>query len=420
MGFLDLFRRSSSRRASAAQQSSSGGRLITTSEELAAYLREGAETASGQAVTPDTAMRVAAVYGSVRLISGAVANMPLGLKRRVDDRTRADASDDPLYAVLCRPRKGRLTPSAFRRMMTAHLLLRGNAYALVVRSMGRVIDLQPMHPDRVRVDQLPDLSLAYTYTARDGRQVVLPQEEVFHLVGLTFDGVRGVSPLTYARESVGLALTTERHGARLFANGTSLGLVFKHPNKMSPDAYERLKASLEAYRGAENAGKNIILEENADASRLSMTSEDAQYIETRQFTRGEIEMFFGVPGFMLGDTEKSTSWGTGLEQQSRGFVAFTLEDYLTAWEETITRDLIADGSDLFVRFNRSALVRGDLKARWEAYVKGLQWGVYSPNDVRAMEDENPREGGDIYYPPPNTAGGASDSKDSTNEPAPTA
>lgn len=419
MGILDFFR---VRRpgASAAVQPAEGGRVIATSEELEAYLRAGSETASGHHVTPDTAMRVAAVYGCVRLISGAVANMPLGLKRRVDERTRLDASDDPLYGILCRPRKGRLTPSAFRRMMTAHLLLRGNAYALIVRSMGRVVDLLPMHPDRVRVDQLDDLSLVYTYTARDGRQVVLPQEEVFHLLGMTFDGVHGVSALTYARESIGLALTTERHGARMFANGTSIGLVFQHPNKLSPEAYERLKASLEAYRGADNANKNIILEEGAVALRLAMTAEDAQFIETRQFTRGEIEMFFGVPGFMLGDTEKSTSWGTGLEQQSRGFIAFTLEDYLTAWEETITRDLLPEKSDLFVRFVRAALVRSDLKARWEAYVKGLQWGVYSPNDVRALEDENPREGGDIYYPPPNTAGTPVEDKDSTDELAPTA
>lgn len=391
-------------------QSASGGAIIANSADLEAWLRQGNETASGVGVTPESAMRTAAVYGCVRLISGAVATMPLSLKRRVDARTREDASDDPLWRVLCKPRRGRLTPSAFRRMMTAHILLRGNAYALIVRSLNRIIDLVPMHPDRVRVDQLDDGTLAYTYTRKDGRQIVLPASEVFHLIGMTFDGVRGVSVISYAREAIGLALTTEKHGAKVFANGTAVGLHFAYPTKLGQEAIDNLYTSLERFRGAENSGKNLITEEAADVKRLDMTAEDAQYIQTRQFTRGEIEMFFGVPGFMLGDTEKSTSWGTGLEQQARGFVAYTLEDYLTSWEETIGRDLIDDNSDLFARFNRAALVRGDTKARWEAYVKGLQWGVYSPNEIRALEDENPREGGDVYYDPPNTAGqsGAAD------------
>ncbi|MFG1247625.1 phage portal protein [Xanthobacter flavus] len=404
MDLLKWFRPAVRRVDASAVQPAGGGQIIATSKDLEEYLRRGGETASGAHVNADSAMRVAAVYGSVRLISGAVGNIPLGLKRRVDARTREDASDDPLYRVLCKPRRGRLTPSALRRMMTAHVLLRGNAYALKVMSMGRVVDLFPLDPDRMRVDQLDDMSLVYTYTRRDGGQVTLPAEDVFHLMGLTLDGIRGVSVLTYAREAVGVSLTTEMHGAKMFANGTTIGLVFKYPNSLSPEAVERLKASLAEYRGAANANRNLILEDGGAAERVAMTSEDAQYIETRKFTRGEIEMFFGVPGFMLGDTEKSTSWGTGLEQQTRGFVTFTLEDHLTAWEETIARDLLPPDSSIFARFNRAALVRGDLAARWEAYVKGLQWGVYSPNEVRAMEDENPREGGDRYYDPPNTAG----------------
>lgn len=405
----------------AAIQDGGPGILIQSSADLENYLRAGHESASGALVSADSAMRTAVVYGSVRLITGAMGNTPLQLKRRVDARTREDASDDPLAKVLCRPRKGRLTPSAFRRMLTAHLILRGNGYALIVRSLGRVIDLIPMHPDRVKVDQLDDLSLVYTYTRKNGGQIVLPQSDVFHLLGLTLDGYRGVTPITYAREAIGMSLTTERHGAKVFANGTAIGLHLSYPNKLGQEGQDLLRASLEAYRGSENAGKTLITEEGATVNALGMTSEDAQYIETRQFTRTELEMFLGVPGFMLGDTEKSTSWGTGLEQQRTGFVAYTLEDYFTAWEETITRDLLPDESPLFVRFNRNAMVRGDLKTRWEAYVKALQWGVYSPNKVLELEDENPREGGDIYYPPPNTAGSSErpSDKDDGDEPAKT-
>lgn len=391
----------------ASYQSSGGGVIITSPQQLEEAVRGGSASASGAVVTPDAAMRVAAVYASVRIISGAVATLPLHIKRRVDARTREDASDDPVWGLLRRRPNRWQTPSQFRRMMQAHQLLRGNGYALKVVSRGRVVELIPMHPDRITVDQNDDLSLSYTYTRKDGRRVVLRQEDVFHLVCLTLDGFRGVTPITYARESIGLSLAMENHGASTFKNGARPSSVLKHPGKLGKEGQENLRASLDSYRaGGESEGKSLILEEGMDLSPMSMTAEDAQWIEGRKFSRTDIAMFMGVPPSMLGDNSGSDSnWGTGLEQKSLGFVAYTLEDYLTMWEEAIARDLIPEGQgDLYARFNRSALVKGDIKARWEAYVKGLQWGVWSPNEIRALEDENPREGGDVYYDPPNTAG----------------
>lgn len=386
----------------AAVQDAGGGLAITTASELDAALRSGALSASGASVTPDSAMRVAAVYACVRIISGAVATLPLHIKRRVDARTREDASDAPIWRVLRRRPNRWQTPSQFRRMMQAHLLLRGNGYAMVVRSRGEVRELIPLHPDRVAVTQGDDLALAYVYTRADGRLVSLGQAEVLHLVGLTLDGVHGVSAIAYARETIGLALAMEDHGATTFRNGARVSGVLKHPQKLGPEAVANLKAGLEAFRaGGEQDGKNLILEEGMEYDRIAMTAEDAQWIESRKFSRTDIAMFFGVPPHMIGDTEKSTSWGTGIEQQSIGFVAYTLEDHLTMWEEAIDRDLIGADDTLYARFNRAALVKGDIKARWEAYVKGLQWGVYSPNEIRALEDQNPRDGGDVYYPPPN-------------------
>jgi HK97 family phage portal protein len=386
-------------------QDAGGGLVITTAQQLEETLRSGSLTASGAAVTPNSAMRVAAVYACVRIISGAVATLPLHIKRRVDDRTREDASDTPIWTVLRRKPNRWQTPSQFRRMLQAHLLLRGNAYAMIVRSRGLVQELIPLHPDRVEVRQGDDLALDYSYTRQDGRHIRLRQDEIFHLVGLTLDGVHGVSAIAYARETIGLSLALEDHGATTFRNGARVSGVLKHPNKLGPEAVARLKAGLEEFRaGGEQEGKNLILEEGMDYARIAMTAEDAQWIESRKFSRTDIAMFFGVPPHMIGDTEKSTSWGTGIEQQSIGFVAYTLEDHLTMWEEAINRDLIGADDTLYARFNRAALVKGDIKARWEAYVKGLQWGVYSPNEIRALEDQNPRDGGDIFYPPPNTAG----------------
>lgn len=391
-------------------QDSGGGVVITTPDQLAEALKTGSLSASGASVTPNSAMRVATVYACVRIISGAVATLPLDIKRRKDAKTREDASDHSLWTVIRRKPNRWQTPSQFRRMMQAHLLLRGNAFAMKVVSRGEVRELIPLHPDRVERKQLDDLSLEYTYTRKDGRKVRLTQADVFDLVGLTLDGVNGVSAITYARETIGLALAMEDHGASTFRNGAKVAGVLKHPGKLGKEGTENLRDSLGDFRdGGAKEGKDLILEEGMSYERMAMTAEDAQWIESRKFSRTDIAMFFGVPPHMIGDTEKSTSWGTGIEQQSIGFVAYTLEDHLTMWEEAINRDLVPDSeATMYARFNRGALVKGDLKARWEAHVKALQWGVSSPNEIRALEDQNPREGGDIYYPPPNTAGGNTD------------
>jgi len=388
----------------ASYQSAGGGVTITTSHQLEEALRGGVESASGIAVTPDSAMRVSAVYASIRIISGAVATLPLDIKRRVDARTRNDASDHWSWLLLRRKPNRWQTPSQFRRMMTAHLVLRGNAYAMKVISRGQVLELIPLNPDRMKCEQNADLSLSYVFTRKDGRQIPLGQSDVMHLVGLSLDGVHGVSAITYAREAIGSSLAMEGHGSTTFKNAARPSSVLTHPGKLGIESTENLRASLDAYRsGGESEGKALILEEGMDVKPMSMTAEDAQWIEARQFSRVDIAMFMGVPPSMLGDNSGSDSnWGTGLEQKSLGFVAYTLEDYLTTWEETITRDILPENEpDLYARFNRAALVKGDIKTRWEAHVKALQWGVSSPNEIRALEDQNPREGGDVFYPPPN-------------------
>jgi HK97 family phage portal protein len=398
----------------AAVQPSGGGVLITSAADLDNYLRGEAASASGAVVTAETAMRVAAVYACVRIIAGAVATLPLQIKRRIDDRTRENASDTVLWTLINRKPCRWLKPAQFRRMLQAHVLLRGNAYCLKVKSRGEIRELIPLNPDRVKTEQRDDLSIVHKYTRPNGGTEEFRQDDIFHLFGLTLDGVRGVTPITYARETIGLSLAMERHGATSFKNGLRTSGILEHPNTLGEEARGNLRASLDEYRaGGEREGKFLILEEGMKVSEMRMTAADAQWIESRKFSRSDVAMFFGVPPHMIGDTEKSTSWGSGIEQQKDGFVTFTLDDHLTMWEEGITVDL-ALTPDIYAKFNRNALVKGDIRARWEAYTKALQWGVYSPNRVLELEDENPREGGDIYYPPPNTAGGdqaKSDSKD---------
>lgn len=402
----------------AALQPKGGGQTIRSPEELEAALRAQAATSSaGVRVTPDRAMRASAVYACVRIISGAVANLPVHVKERVSSEERKDLPDHPVWTLMRRRPNTWQTPSQFKRMLQAHLLLRGNAYALIIRSGKRAIGLVPLDPDRVTVKQLDDLSLVYHYQTKAGRPVTLKQNEVFHLVGMTLDGVNGVSVITYAREAIGLSLAQENHGASTFKNAARPSLVLTHPERLGNEGREFLQASLDEYRsGGDSEGKSLILEEGMTAGPLSMTAQDAQWIEARKFSRTDIAMFFGVPPHMIGETEKVTSFGSGIEHQTSGFVTYSLEDHLITWEESANRDLILT-DEIYLRFNRKALVRGDIKTRTDHYVRMMQWGVYSPNEVRVLEDENPREGGDIYYDPPNTAGQRQSEKDGENDTA---
>lgn len=404
----------------AARPQASGAQSITvnTAAELEQVLRFGMTAGSGQVVTPESALRVAAVMACVRLRAGALANMPVGIKERVNDRTRADRSEHPVWRLMMRRPNKWQKPAQFKRMLEAHVLLRGDGFAAITRGVGGVpVALTPLHPDRVEVKQAADLTLEYIWTRKDGSRVQIAPADMFHLMGLTLDGIRGVSPMTFMRETIGLALSQDAHGSAMFRNSAQIAGAFKLPagKTLGQDQHQQLKADLDEFRqGGAREGKVILLEDGLEYQQLGMTSEDAQWIEARKFSRGDIAMFFGVPPHMIGDTEKATSWGTGLETQGQGFVTYTLEDSLTAWEEAIGADLLdwERNPQLFARFNRNALVRGDIKTRWEAHVKAMQWGVMSPNEVRELEDMNPRDGGDIYYDPPNTAGDAT--KDQAN------
>jgi HK97 family phage portal protein len=404
-------------------QASGGSTMISINspQELEEALRTGMTSGSGQPVTEMTAMRTSAVFACVRIRAGAIANMPLDINERVNETTRRDRSDLPVWKVVCRRPNKWQKPAQFKRMMEAHVLLRGNAYALISRGVsGQVLSLTPLHPDRVEPKQLDDQTVVYEFTRKTGGKIVLPKEDVFHLMGLSLDGIKGLNPMAYMRETIGLSLAEEAHGSSVFRNGANVTGAFKLPagRTLTKEQAESLRAQLDEFRaGGSKDMKSIVLEDGLEYTQMALTAEDAQWIESRKFSRGDIAMFFGVPPHMIGDTDKATSWGTGLETQGQGFVTYTLEDSLTAWEEAIGADLIdwEKNPKIYARFNRNALVRGDIKTRWEAHVKAMQWGVMSPNEVRALEDLNPRLGGDVYYDPPNTAGGDSNNmKDGSN------
>jgi HK97 family phage portal protein len=223
---------------------------------------------------------------------------------------------------------------------------------------------------------------------------------------MSLDGYVGMSVISYMRESLSLALDSEAAASVLMKNGSFVDAVITHPAQMSPESYKRLKDSwAEKRSGVENTGKTAILEEGAKLEKMSMTANDLQFMAQRDFQRYDIAMFFGVPPHMIGATEKTTSWGSGIEQLNIGFVQYTLNDWFVTWQETIKRDLLMpkDQEKYDVRFFPQALLKGDLKTQWDAFTRGRQWGIYSANDVRAMLDLNPREDaeGNDYAVPPN-------------------
>ena len=385
-----------------------------TGEQLQDFLRIGGsmQTATGVSVSENSAMRVGAAWRAVNIIAGTVGSLPRDLVKRISERERQPAIGHPLRRVLTVKPNQWQTPAEFFRLMQAHMLLRGNAYALKVTAAGRLLALIPLHPDRVTVKQRDDMSLSYVVTRKDGRKEHFTGADIFHLRGLSLDGVTGLSVLSHMRESLGLALSAEKASARLMKNGSFVSGTLEHPGKLSPEAYERLKESNEQYAGSDSAGKTRILEEGMSWNPVGMSAKDSQFLEQRDFQRYDIAMFFGVPPHMLGVTEKTTSWGSGIEQQGIGFVTYTLNDWLKIWEEAIKRDLIAEREwdTLDMRFFTQGLMRGDVKTRQGFYQSGLQWGWLSPDEVRALEDMNPRpdDEGAIYYDPPNTAGGQSE------------
>lgn len=363
----------------------------------------GADAESGEYVSPETALRCSAVYSCVGILAESIAQLPLKLYRRTAGG-KEEVEESPLRRILGWKPNEWQTSFEFREMAMQHLCLRGNFYAYkVTDSRDEVRELLPLHPDQVTVEQRPDWSLAYRITFNDGRQETVDKSRIFHVRYRTLDGVRGISPILYHRDTVGLALTTLKHGSRVFRNGALPTGILQHPGKLSKESLERLRESWEASYGGANSGKTAILEEGMTFTGLTMSNEDMQYLETRSFQVEDIARIYRVPLHMIQSVEKSTSWGSGIENMSLGFVQFTLLPWIRRLESAIWRDLIPDREkeSVFPEFLVDGLLRGDIKSRYTAYQLAIQSGIMSPNEVRAKENLNPRPGGDDYMSPLN-------------------
>lgn len=396
---------------------------LSVDEERFWTQSSGALSTAGARVSADGALKISAAWACGRLISETVAMLPRIIYRRLGDDAKERATGHPLYEILHSQPNRRQTSFEFVDMLQMHALFRGNGYAKIVSGpRGPVDKLIPIHPDRVEVEEIDEDTLRYRVREPDGSTRVYLDDEIFHLRGLSLDGISGVSVITYARESFGLTLAAERYGAKLFANYSRPGGFLKHPGNLSVEAQQRLANQVELMTGGENLHRLGVLEEGMEYQQVSFTPEDSQMLQTREFQAEDVCRWFRVPPHMVGLTSKATSWGSGIEELSRGFVTFVLLPWLLRWQQLIDKDLIVASQTYFVEFLTDALLRGDITKRYGAYSIGRNGGWLATNEIRKFENLNPIEGGDDDYLTPlnmqrnNDANQADEAEEAETEP----
>ena len=355
---------------------------------------EHVHTHSGVSVTPDSAMRCAAVYASVRVVSEDVAKLPLILYRRLPDGGKERATDHWAYRLLHTKPNSWQTPFEFKRLMQSALELRGNAYAWKVRVRDEVRELIPINPDRVTATQNDDYSLRYEvdrkpYTARD----------ILHLRDLGTDGITGLSRIALHRETIGLQLAAQEFGAKLLGNGARHGVVLSTDAQLTDKQAQDISEGWDRAYGGGNVGKTAVLFGGLKPANLTMTAKDAMWIDEQKLGRTEIASIFRVPPHKIGDLERATF--SNIEQQSIDYIVDALQPRTQLWEERLLLDLLSntDQQIYFFEFLFEALLRGDTLARYQAYHLAITDGWLNRNQVRVRENENPAPGLDVYLTP---------------------
>lgn len=351
-------------------------------------------------ISDERALQLSAVWSCVRLISETVSCLPLALYRRGNDgRTDIDM-DHPLSVLLKRTPNQVMTDVEFREAMTTQLVLWGNGYARIGwsgdRQDSRPVSLMPLRPGHMEVIRQLDGSVAYYYTTESGTEVYSPRS-IMHLKGFSAEGVIGFSPLALARHSLGLTVAAEQYSAGAFRNGgRPLGTLNFDTFLTQPQREAALKMYENITSGATNNAKSWVLEGGVKYSAISIPPDDLQMLESRRFQIGEIARFFRVPSHLINDSEKATSWGSGIEQLNLGFLQYTLMPYLKRWETVIRRSLMTpvEKRQLIVEHNVEGLLRADSTSRASFYSTMAQNGLMTRNEIRQKENLPQKDGGD--------------------------
>lgn len=372
-----------------------------TSSKVLEYLGAGATSEAGPVVTAQGALAYLVVLSCTKVLADAVAAMPARFFRRIDDRRRDFAPDHPADALIRREPNPEMGPATFKETLQAHLCTWGNGYARILHDGGgNPRSLWPLLPHETEPKRRTDTwDLVYP-SKWHGRDVTLDPLEVLHVPALGFDGLKGYSPVGMARQSIGLGMAAEQFAARFYRNGAWLAGVFEHPLVLSANAHGNLKKALEEkHTGAVNAWRPLILEEGMKWHQAAMPAEDAMFLSLRKLEDRRICGLYRVPPHLVADLENGASYSS-VEQLGLSFVMFSLAPWLVKWEQELTRKLGGD-PEVFAEFNVASLLKADTVARFNAYRTGRDGGWLSVNDVRALENLPPVDGGDEYLRPLN-------------------
>jgi HK97 family phage portal protein len=398
-----------------AVQNEQGTTVISSDNEGMAQLFHVEPTFAGTAVTPQSAMRVSAVYACVRLIAGAKASMPVqmfqkegGARRLVDDHTYLPLlNEEP--SPCC-------SAAVFWEFIEASRQLEGDGFAYINRNRNGVPqELIPVHPRRVANEKQPNGRTIYYVLFDDGTYRGVDQDDMLQFCNFGWDGLRSMSTIRWgARQSIGTAIAAENHSGKFFQNGVMPSVVLEYEGKMTKEVVEQLRDEFESrYGGGVNAHRPLILTGGTKAQALQMSATDAQLLETRNFQVIDIARAFGVPPFMIGESEKQSSWGAGMATMSQAFINYTLQPHLVRDEQELKRKLFRIGR-YSVEFDRRALLRGDLE-KLGAYYRQAIGGSMGPgwlsiNEVRRYENAAPMTGADDLYSPTPLQGATSETK----------
>jgi len=384
------------------------GRGYTGDNSFFTELSMGGDSDAGISVNSDKALNYSAFWACVTLLAGTQASLPFILYERLEPRGKQRATGHSLYRLLHDEPNPEMDSFSYIETLMYHLVAcNGNAYSYIDWDDTRteIKALWIMNPDRTRkVRNSQTGQIEYQYQSEKAGLITLPAFRVWHIVGFSLDGLIGVTPLTYARNQIGLGIAAEKLGSKMFSNGLSFGGILEHPHTMGAAAQKTFQDNIEKkYQGVDKAFRLLILEEGMKYNKNNIPPNDAQWLETRKFQRGEVASFFHVQPHMIGDLDRATN--NNIEQQSLEFVIYTMRPWDVRIERSANRQLLLpnEKSTHFTEFLMDALLRGDLVSRFQSYSIGRNWGWLSANDVRELENQNPLPGteGDVYMAPAN-------------------
>lgn len=365
----------------------------------AAWLGAGTANYSGVQVGEGSALGISAVYRAVSLISGTLASLPMRTMREIEDTRTVVGSflDDP-------GGPDGPTPYEWRETVLAHLLLHGNAFlAHVFNGGGGLAALVPIHPLAVQVEWARDEAgkltnrKLYTASLADGTRAVFDDTTMTHVPALCLDGLRGLSPISVARNSLGTAIAGDRAAAKLFADGALISGMVTPEEDLEPGDVKRIRDDLnQNVLGWENAARIAVLNRRLKFTPWTMSMEDAQFLQSRQFQIEEIARWYGVPPYELMQTEKQTSWGTGIEAQQRGLARQVLGPWAARIEQRLSRLLPAPR---FVRFDFAGLERPTPEQEIALLIQQVGAGLITVNEARKIRGMDPIGDGDALRVP---------------------